>query len=68
ELGKVFVQKEAAGEFSIFDILKNKNFNPMAPITVLPSKPLSLTRQEYLYKNIRKFVDDLFQDILCPKP
>ena len=40
----------------------------MAPITVLPSKPLSLTRQEYLYKNIQKFVNDPFQDIICPKP
>ena len=40
----------------------------MALITVLPSKLLSLMRQEYLYKNIRKFVDDPFQDIICPKP
>src|ERR1044071_3958349 len=36
--------------------------------TVLLSKPLSLARQEYLYKNIQKFVDDPFQDVMCPKP
>ncbi len=53
---KVFFQKEAAGEFDTFDILKNKNFNSMAPITVLSSKFLSLMCQEYLYENIRKFV------------
>ncbi|CAI2197983.1 3477_t:CDS:2, partial [Funneliformis geosporum] len=26
------------------------------------------SRQEYLYKNIRKFVDESFQDIMYPKP
>ncbi len=68
ESGKVFVQKEAGGEFGRFDILKNKHFDFRTPISIFSFKPLSLTRQEYLYKNIRKFVDELFWDITCPKP
>ena len=34
---KVFVQKEARGEFSSLNILKNKSFNVKAPIAVLLS-------------------------------
>ncbi|CAG8720326.1 13391_t:CDS:1, partial [Funneliformis mosseae] len=60
EPGKIFTQKEAEGEFQCFDILKNKHFNVWAPIAIFSSKPLLLTRQEYLYKNIRKFVDEPF--------
>ncbi|CAI2198687.1 3362_t:CDS:1, partial [Funneliformis geosporum] len=68
EPGKIFTQKEAEGEFQCFDILKNKHFNIWAPIAIFSSKPLLLACQEYLYKNIRKFVDEPFQDIMCPKP
>ncbi len=52
ESGKVFVQKEVGGEFCSFDILKDKYFDFRAPISIFSFKPLSLTRQEYLYKNI----------------
>ena len=33
---------------------------------VLPG--LSRERQEYLYKEVRQFVDPMYQVVICPKP
>ena len=38
----------------------------MPPLKVLPG--LSRKRQEYLYKEVRQFVEPLYQDVVCPMP
>ena len=37
-------------------------------ILVLTPPPLDYKRQEYLYHNIRPFVNDEYKDITCPRP
>ncbi|KAF0445748.1 chaperonin: PROVISIONAL [Gigaspora margarita] len=64
---KVLYQTEAHGTYSTFNILKNK-FNVNEVLDKISLKPLSKEHQEYLYYEIRKYVDIKFQDITCPKP
>ncbi|KAF0421303.1 chaperonin: PROVISIONAL [Gigaspora margarita] len=65
--GKVLCQTEAHGTYSTFKILKN-TFNVNEVLDKIPLKSLSKERQEYLYYEIRKYVDIKFQEITCPKP
>ncbi|KAF0485824.1 chaperonin: PROVISIONAL [Gigaspora margarita] len=63
---KVLCQTEAHGPYSVFNILKNK-FNVNEVLDKISLKSLSKERQEYLYYEIRKYVDIKFQEITCPK-
>ena len=51
-----------------FDILLPGAEFPNGQPLVIPPPGLSLQRQQYLYKNIREFVDEPYKDQVCPKP
>lgn len=74
-LGIVKVKEFVDSEWGEFDLLKTEGREReeilkeirslMFPI-LLP-KPLSLERQEYLYKEIRPLLPEEYQDIVCPR-
>ncbi|KAI7808698.1 chaperonin [Triplophysa rosa] len=66
--GMVFVKKEAGSDELPFQmLLQGMDFPDGEPVILTPPG-LSLQRQQYLYKNIRPFVDDPYKDTVCPRP
>ena len=62
-------QKHCDAEIVEFQLLKDPAVLPPARgVPVHPPPGLDMARQEYLYKQIRKFCRDDAQDITCPKP
>ena len=52
-----------------FDLMVDSDdlLPPAAPVAIKPPG-LGYERQQYLYKNIRRFVKDCYKDVLCPSP
>lgn len=69
DIGKIYLSVKAGGEETCFQLLKlNINFDPNKQLTIIPVAPLSKDRKEYLYKNLRQYVEGPFKDIHFPKP
>ena len=76
KLGVVKAQEFANGLFQELKLLKIGKSEASTVIgkmkvlsfPVLVPPPMELKRQEYLYHNIRPFVQDAFKDITCPRP
>jgi len=74
--GVVKAQEVANGPFKEFLLLKTKKSEASKVIkkikalsfAVLVPPPMELKRQEYLYHNVRPFVQDEFKDTTCPRP
>ncbi len=64
----VFVKKEAGSDELPFQILLQGMDFPDGEPVILTPPGLSLQRQQYLYKNIRPFVDDPYKDTVSPRP
>ncbi|CAG8764343.1 362_t:CDS:2, partial [Acaulospora morrowiae] len=69
ERDKVFCQETTNGEFTIIDLFKkNIIFDPYILSKTLDLQPILLTRQTYLYNEVRRFVNDPYKDITCSRP
>jgi len=73
--GVVKAQLVANGAYTEFNLLKTKKrvFPKLSRNYILfhsssNSTSFWITRQEYLYHNIRPFVRDEFKDLTCPQP
>ena len=69
----VRVQQFANSPVEEFVLLKSEQDEVLKGIrnikfTSLKPLPIELSRQEYLFNNIRPFVDAKYQDLVCPKP
>src|SRR3954467_9291338 len=67
------IANEPFQEFKLLKIGKSKISTVIRKIKALSflelvPPPMELKRQEYLYHNIRPFVQDAFKDITCPRP
>jgi hypothetical protein len=65
--GKVFFSTKSGGDEECFNLLKNNNFNHNNFIDTIPIN-IDLKRKMYLYKNIRKFVEEPYKDVHFSNP
>ncbi|KAI0211495.1 hypothetical protein LSAT2_003674 [Lamellibrachia satsuma] len=67
--GIVFVKTTSESPEEQFDLMVDSDdlLPPVAPVAMKPPE-LGYERQQYLYKNIRRFVKDCYKDVLCPSP
>ena len=68
--GKVEAKEKNSGHSISVNLLKNNTHPECGQLPeVIPSRGLDLTRQWYLYDNIREFCSsDVAKDVVCPKP
>ncbi|KAF0371053.1 chaperonin: PROVISIONAL [Gigaspora margarita] len=65
--GIVFYKDDIDDDYQNFTI-RSSSFNTNTLLSTIDIKPLSLKRQEELYKEIAPYVDLPFRDITCSKP
>ena len=58
---------KSGGEEESFNLLKNNNFNHNDPINIIPIN-IDLEKKLYLYKKIRKFVEEPHKDVHFSNP
>ena len=67
--GVVMAKKHRDAEVVEFQLLKDPAIRPpVSGLPVLPPPGLDMARQQYLFKEIRKFCRDDAKDITCPEP
>lgn len=68
--GMVTVRTERHGVETALQITKSQNhvFAVDQMPDVLPAAGLTVERQRYLYRIVRPFVRDMYQDVTCPLP
>ena len=65
--GEVLCRENVASEVTIFSLLKGPAALPDTLPTIIQPSGLSQQRREYLFQEIWEFVDQDYQDLVCPE-
>ncbi|ELU09153.1 hypothetical protein CAPTEDRAFT_228820 [Capitella teleta] len=66
--GGVFYKEDANANESFAQVFKKPHEIPQHPPRPIKPPGLDAKRQQYLFQTIRPFVQEEFQDVLCPEP